>query len=66
MTLFSVYLFQDKTMSYCVIKSGVLIFREKGFWNGFLRTFENVSAGSPWNEGDWESGDTRRDTVKER
>ncbi len=29
-------------MSYCGIKNGVLIFREKGFWNGFLRTFETV------------------------
>ena len=24
----------------CVIKNVVLIFREKGCWNGFLRTFE--------------------------
>ena len=36
MTLFSVYLFQDKT------KNAELIFREKWSYNGFLRTFENV------------------------
>ena len=27
---------------YCVIKNGVLIFRKKGCWNGFLRTFEDA------------------------
>ena len=27
-------------MPLCVIRTGALIFREKGCWNGFLRTFE--------------------------
>ena len=42
-----------------VIKNGALIFRGKESWNQFLRTFwggmkgyENVSAGSPWDDGD--------------
>ena len=30
------------TSAICVIKNGVLIFREKGCWKQFLRTFEEV------------------------
>ena len=30
---------QNVKNALCVIKNGALIFREKGCWNGFLRTF---------------------------
>ena len=39
----------------CVIKNGVLIFRENSHaedFCGLLRRAENVSAGSPWDGGD--------------